>query len=61
VSAQQQRLAATLACQQDDEGKLFAQVRQQFYDLEGQLQQRRYEPGSRQSAGMTGSWAGDAQ
>ncbi len=43
VSAQQQRLAATLACQQDDEGKLFAHIRQQFYDLEGQLEQRRHE------------------
>jgi hypothetical protein len=43
LSAQQQRLAATLACQQDDDGKLFAQVRQQFYDLERQLAQRRHD------------------
>jgi len=43
LSAQQQRLAATLACQQDDEGKLFAQIRQQFYDLERQLAQRRHD------------------
>ena len=42
MHAQQQRLAATLAYQQD-EGKLFAQVRQQFYDLERQVQERRHE------------------
>ncbi len=35
-------LDATLG-RRNDEGKLFAQVRQQFYDLEGQLQQRRHE------------------
>ncbi len=43
LTAQQQRLAITLACQQDDEGRLFAQVRQQFYDLERQREQRRRE------------------
>jgi len=40
LTAQQQRLATTLAYEQDEEGKLFAQIREQFYELNGQLEQR---------------------
>lgn len=43
LSAQQQRLAATLASEHDEVGKLFAQVHQEFYDLERQREQRRRE------------------
>ncbi len=43
LSTQQQRLAATLASEHDEVGKLFAQVHQEFYDLERQREQRRRE------------------
>ncbi len=43
LNIQQERLATTLATQQDDHGKLFAKIQQTFYDLERQLEQRRRE------------------
>ena len=43
LGVQQQRLAATLATRDDQDGKLFAAIQQQYYDLERQAEQRRQE------------------